>query len=157
MCFGDILLYESCQDGRRSVICEEEDNDLITTRFYTIDITATDPSGNVSNKKCSVAVVPKGHYHGKGSSRKGKGSSRRYNREMTGNSSKRSKGSGKGKYHDPDDLRREFGNSTQRYIIGELSVEWDSELDTELIVPPLPPSTRCKGSSKGSHKGSSAR
>lgn len=37
--------------------------------------------------------------------------------------------------HDPDDLRREFALSTQRYVISELSLEFDQNLDTVLTIP----------------------
>jgi hypothetical protein len=40
--------------------------------------------------------------------------------------------------HDPDDLRREFALSTQRYVISELSLEFDQNLDTVLTIPEPP-------------------
>jgi hypothetical protein len=40
--------------------------------------------------------------------------------------------------HNPDDLRMEYALSTQRYVISELSLEWDPKLNTNLAVPALP-------------------
>ena len=138
-----LYAIDSCQDHKhRGVVCDIEDNYFISTRFYDIEITATDLAGNVSNETCSVAVIPRGHYGRKSSKSKG---SRALN--------ERSKSS-KGGSHDADDLRKEFQKSTQRYCIADLSLVWDPELNTKLIEPPLPPDA--SSSSKGcSSKGSS--
>jgi hypothetical protein len=115
---------------------EETEDDSVTTRFYDIAISATDAAGNIGTKTCSVIVIPDDHYSGEGSLP--------------------SKGGGKGGKdrfdivdHDPDDLRREFKVSTKRYVISELSLEWDPNLDTTLEIPPLPVPEPDSGKGKG--------
>ncbi len=106
-----------------SSICEieETEDDSVTTRFYDISISATDDAVNTGTKICSVIVVPDDHYSKSGKSRSVDG---------IGKSGKSS--------HNPDDLREEYKLSTKRYVISELSLEWNPNLNTTLVIPPLP-------------------
>ena len=99
----------------------------MSTRFYEIAITATDAAGNTGTKVCSVIVVPDDHYVTNGKS--GKSSSP---------NPKSGKSSSIDQHTGHDDLREEYGLSTKRYVISELSLEWDPNLDTTLVIPPLP-------------------
>ncbi|KAL3781568.1 hypothetical protein ACHAW5_002577 [Stephanodiscus triporus] len=123
----------SCHDdSSSSSICkiEETDDDSITTRFYDVAISATDDAGNTGIKICSVVVIPDNHYGVGSIGKSGK----------SGSVDSRSK-SGKGSIvgHDPNDLREEYKLSTKRFVISELSLEWNPNLDTTLVPPPLPP------------------
>ena len=102
-----------------SSICkiEETEDDSVTTRFYDIAISATDDAGNTGTKICSVIVIPDDDYSVDSIGKSGKSSRVR---------------------HNPDDLREEYKLSTKRYVISELSLEWDPNLDTTLAIPPLP-------------------
>lgn len=168
------FFFCSCQDGRSNTICEIEHNPVITTRFYDIRVMATDPAGNVSEQTCSVAVIPKGHYNKRkkdsksdSNSKSSRGDSRllemlegtagdKPSHQMPKKTdSKKMHGKGKGKgdieyHHDPDDLRREFMKSTQRYVIASTTLVWDSELNTDLDEPPIP---ECEKEEKKSGKG----
>ena len=122
----------SCHDSNKNKgnICEVEENDTdeITTRFYDIEIFATDAEGNIGRGTCSVIVVPPGHptYKSLKSARatKGKGSPP----------------------HTPTDLFDEFKSSVQRVKVGSYQHVWNPTLDTNLEVPPLPRSRSTKGS-----------
>jgi hypothetical protein len=146
---------------------EETENDSITTRFYDIIISATDAAGNVGSKTCSVIVIPDDHYcgDGNGSTAGGLSSKKKCGGKSTKGipnggqrgvrhlasfddlstrklqlPKKLTKAS-KGVLNDehfPDDLRMEYALSTQRYVISELSLEWDPKLNTNLDVPALP-------------------
>jgi hypothetical protein len=116
-----VMYFISCHDddylGRGS-ICEidETRDDTVSTRFYDIAISATDAAGNTGTKVCSVIVIPDDHY---------------------ATSGKSGKSSGIGQHASPDDLREEYRLSTKRYVISELSLQWDPNLDTTLVIPPL--------------------
>jgi hypothetical protein len=131
----------SSNSGKTS-ICEIEETkgDGVTTRFYDIAISATDAAGNIGTKTCSVIVIPDDHY----------------NVRTVGKSEKSSVGkSGKSSSfsHDPNDLRAEYKLSTERYVISELSLEWDPNLDTTLSTPPLPtPNINSKSSKSAQTK-----
>ena len=107
----------------------------MTTRFYDIAISAADAAGNIGTKTCSVIVIPDDHYSGGSFPSKGGG-----------------KG-GKGEFdtvdHDSDDLRMEYEVSTKRYVISELTLDWDPNLDTTLEIPPLPVPEPDSGRGKG--------
>ena len=147
-----------------SAICEIEEtaNRTVTTRFYDIIISATDAAGNVGTKTCSVIVIPDGHYGiagSKKSSKKGgtKGPKGMQNGgqiqrgvrhlesfgDLSGRNLQLPKKVKKGvnglpnNEHDPDDLRKEYARSTQRYVISELSLEWDPKLDLTLPNPEI--------------------
>lgn len=109
-------------------ICEVEENDTteITTRFYDIEIVATDIEGNIGRGTCSVIVVPPGHptYKSFKSATKGKGSPP----------------------HKPTDLFDEFKASVQRVKVGSYQHVWNPILDTNLEVPSLPRGRSTKGS-----------
>jgi hypothetical protein len=115
------MYFISCHDddylGRGS-ICEIEEtrDDTVSTRFYDIAISATDAAGNTGTKVCSVIVIPDDHYASSGKS---------------------GKSSSIGQHNGPDDLREEYRLSTKRYVISELSLQWDPNLDTTLVIPPL--------------------
>ena len=114
------MVIFSCRDDlSSSSICEieETEDDSVTTRFYDIAISATDDAGNTGTKICSVIVVPDNHY-------------------IVDSIGKSGKSSRVG--HNPDDLREEYKLSTKRYVISELSLDWDPNLDTTLAIPPLP-------------------
>ena len=113
----------------------------MTTRFYDIAISATDAAGKIGTKTCSVIVIPDDHYTGR----------------SAGNSKKSSVGkSGKSSIvgHYPDDLRVEYKLSTERYVISELSLDWDPNLNTTIVIPPLPtPNINSKASKSAQTKG----
>ena len=114
------MVIFSCRDDlSSSSICEieETEDDSVTTRFYDIAISATDDAGNTGTKICSVIVIPDDHY-------------------IVDSIGKSGKSSRVG--HNPDDLREEYKLSTKRYVISELSLDWDPNLDTTLAIPPLP-------------------
>ena len=114
------MVIFSCRDDlSSSSICklEETEDDGVTTRFYDIAISATDDAGNTGTKICSVIVVPDDHYSVDSIGKSGKSSRVR---------------------HNPHDLREEYKLSTKRYVISELSLEWDPNLNTTLAIPPLP-------------------
>jgi len=126
------LVIFSCRDDlSSSSICEieETEDDSVTTRFYDIAISATDDAGNTGTKICSVIVVPDDHYIVDSIGKSGKISSV----DSIGKSGKSSRVG-----HNPDDLREEYKLSTKRYVISELSLDWDPNLDTTLAIPPLP-------------------
>jgi len=176
----------SCQDDdKSSSICEIDKNVDVTTRFYDIQITASDAAGNEGTKTCSAIVIPEDHYCNDGMSSTASKSSKRCgskgskstgsvldgvgarralhqseesfslyddSRALQGlvtKSIKSSKGINQ-EEHNPDDLRMEFTRSTQRYVITELSLEWDPNLDTTLLIPPLPEVVPSGLGSKGS-------
>jgi len=62
-------------------------------------------------------------------------------------------GKGKVYHHDPDDLRDEYELSTQRYVIANMTLIWDSALNTTLEEPPLPDCEDKEKSSKSKGKG----
>jgi hypothetical protein len=128
---------KSCQDDHgRGPLCETDET--VSTRFYDIEIAATDAAGNVGRKTCSVIVVPSGHYGGEESSKSSKGKKAGSSRKLKGGKSKGSKKSRVEEVpHDPDDLRMEYPLSTQRYVVSSLSLLWDATLNTVLVVPPL--------------------
>ena len=126
------MVIFSCRDDlSSSSICEieETEDDSVTTRFYDIAISATDDAGNTGTKICSVIVVPDDHYIVDSIGKSGKISSV----DSIGKSGKSSRVG-----HNPDDLREEYKLSTKRYVISELSLDWDPNLDTTLAIPPLP-------------------
>jgi hypothetical protein len=123
----DIL---SCHDdSSSSSICEleETEDDSITTRFYDVAISATDDGGNTGTKICSVIVIPDNHYDVDSIGKSGKSGS------LFGKSGKSGIVG-----HDPNDLREEYKLSTKRYVISELSLEWNPNLNTTLVPPPRP-------------------
>lgn len=161
-----------------SIICEieETEDDTVTTRFYDIIVSATDAAGNVGSKVCVVIVVPQDDCeHGKGAgglkSKKQCGGSKSSKViqnggqrgedldsavDFSGRNLQRSKKSAKSSKdlvtpneNNPDRLRTEYALSTQRYVISELSLEWDPNLDTALTVPPLPDTQTNPGKGKG--------
>jgi len=157
---------QDCDSDSSGLFCkaEETDDDSITTRFYDIEISATDAAGRVGTATCSVIVVPENHYECgenscKGKSGKGKGSymdSRHLRRRHL-----ESKGS-KGRVeciHEFDDLRKEYNLSVERNVISDLSLEWNPELITSIDPPPLPeifPKSHGKGKGKGAKGGFSS-
>jgi hypothetical protein len=148
---------------------EETENDSATTHFYDNTISATDPARNVGTKTCIVIVIPEDHYcaDGNGSKVGGQNPSKKCgskgtkgiqnggqrgvrhlasfddlssrNLQLPKKTTKASKGLLNDE-HNPDDLRMEYALSTQRYVISELSLEWDPKLNTNLAVPALPAS-----------------
>jgi hypothetical protein len=150
----ELLHISSCQDGRDDVICEIDEVVNVTTRFYDIEIVATDSAGNVGVETCSVIVVPDDHYEDtieltSSSKKSGKASSKASTRKLKGILSKSSKTSKSKKSskqngkmveepHNPDDLRLEYPLSIQRYELASFSLLWDNSRDTTLKVPPLP-------------------
>lgn len=180
------LLSFSCQDDETSgskgskssgkgasatSICEIDENDSVTTRFYDIAISVTDAAGNVGTRTCSVIVIPDDHYCGVGNGSKGKNCGSKGAKGIIPNGGQRGarhlassddlsgrnlqlpkkvkKGSkGLNNEHDPDDLRKEYALSTQCYVISELSLEWDPKLNTILAIPPLPELNVGNGKSK---------
>ena len=89
----------------------------MTTQFYDIAISATDAAGNIGMKTCSVIVIPDDHYTGHSAGNNKKSSV-----------GKRRKSSIVGHYL--DDLHVEYKLSTERYVISELSLDWDPNLNT---------------------------
>lgn len=155
----------SCKDpsNEDELICKGEDS--VITRFYDIDIKATDNAKNVGEAKCSVVVVPEGHFQGPSNMKSGKRSyTSSPNLPSSGFSSKSGrkcrpkgvKGSKKSSskagldIHDPNVLRLEYQNSLQRFTLSRFSHEWDPTLVTSLNAPPLPASIPVTGSSKKS-------
>jgi hypothetical protein len=146
---------DSCQNGGRgsSPICEVEDKANITTRFYDIEISATDAAGNVGAVTCSVIVVPnmdnEDEIIGK-KSKKGvrklaeSSSSPRALKSASKNSKSKTSKRGKGipeveeELRDPNALRLEYAMSTQRFVLSEATLLWDAEKNTALAAPPLP-------------------
>jgi len=104
-----------------SVLCTKEDpwTGEITTRFYDIEVSATDAAGNVGTKTCSVIVVPPDHYKC----------------NSNGSSSSSSSSDDGDCAHDENDLRRQYESSIKRRVISELEVKWDPELDTSILFP----------------------
>ena len=126
-----MVIFICRDDLSSSSICEieETEDDSVTTRFYDIAISATDDAGNTGTKICSVIVVPDDHYIVDSIGKSGKISSV----DSIGKSGKSSRVG-----HNPDDFREEYKLSTKRYVISELSLDWDPNLDTTLAIPPLP-------------------
>ena len=126
-----MVIFICRDDLSSSSICEieETEDDSVTTRFYDIAISATDDAGNTGTKICSVIVVPDDHYIVDSIGKSGKSSSV----DSIGKSGKSSRVG-----HNPDDFREEYKLSTKRYVISELSLDWDPNLDTTLAIPPLP-------------------
>ena len=120
--FSILFIFSCHDDSSSSSICklEETEDDSVTTRFYDVAISATDNAGNTGTKICSVIVIPDNHYDVNGTEKSGK----------IGKSTKVA--------HNPNDLREEYKLSTKRYVISELSLEWNPNLDTTLVPPPLP-------------------
>lgn len=158
-----IFVSISCQDSHdpKEEICEEEDS--VSTRFYDIVVSTTDASGNVANKTCSVAVIPEGHYkddkYSKSSSKSLKSGHRVLEETYDDNegyverSLEYKKPYSVPFKHDWNDLRDEYAHSTSRYVIDSLNVTWDPNLDTQLVVPPLPPVDKHHSSKGGKGKG----
>ena len=108
-----------------------------------------DAAGNISNKTCSVIVIPEGHYDGTAS----KGSKGSKSVLPVGgapdSTAKSTKGPKSSKQmqgscpfdHDFNDLRREYALSTERYVITSLNITWDPSRNTTLVPPPNPPPT----------------
>ncbi|KAG7365568.1 hypothetical protein IV203_038772 [Nitzschia inconspicua] len=149
----------------KSTICEveETENDSVTTRFYDVVISASDAAGNVGTKTCSVIVIPANHYCGDAEcGSKGSKSTKNVQNDVNGRnlqvSKKKSKAlNGRRNDHNPDDLRLEYLSSTQRYVLSELSLEWDQKLNTGLVVPELSPvltGKKANAAKKGQGKGS---
>jgi len=134
------LVIFSCRDDlSSSSICkiEETEDDSVTTRFYDIAISATDDAGNTGTKICSVIVIPDDDYSVDSIGKSGKSSRVRHNPDDCVDSIGKSGKSSRVR-HNLDDLREEYKLSTKRYVISELSLEWDPNLDTTLAIPPLP-------------------
>ena len=126
------MVILSCHDdSSSSSICELEETEdhSITTRFYDVAISATDSGGNTGTKICSVVVIPGNLYGVDSIGKSGKSGSV----DSTGKS-----GNSGIVGHDPNDLREEYKLSTKRYVISELSLEWNPNLNTTLVTPPLP-------------------
>lgn len=126
-----------------------DENENVSTRFYDVEITAQDAAGNVGKAVCSVIVVPPNHYGLLENDEGGKGGKKankaRQLRELKGGKGKGGKKGGDGgtgnpgTIHDPNDLRKEYPLSTQRYLVSAKRLLWNRDLDTKLIVPPRPP------------------
>ena len=172
----------TCRDERgESVLCEPEPEiieiddyeEVELTRVYDIEVSATDEIGNVGSTTCSVVVIPKHHpsttsicgssksakathrtlLKGETKSGKAKGDSTKSvkGKESSWSSSKSSK-SIKCLDHDNNDLRREYDLSTQRFIVSDLDLHWDTSLDTTMDKPLQPISGKSgKSSSKATH------
>jgi hypothetical protein len=152
-CFSISKSVDSCQNEGRgsSPICEVENKANITTRFYDIEISATDAAGNLGAVTCSVIVVPdmdnedeiRGKKSKKGVRKLAESSPRALKSASKNSKSKKSK-RGKGtseveeEPRDPNALRLEYAMSTQRFVLSEASLLWDAEKNTALVVPPLP-------------------
>lgn len=142
-----LLMKPSCHENGHSdgSICEVDENKRITTRFYDIEVYAQDAAGNSGMKKCSVIVIPTGHYDldtevstvGKKGKAEQKGS---FNSRKSGGK-KGKKGGKKGlidgtqKAHKRNDLRNEYRLSTQRYLLSEENHVWDPALNNFLSIP----------------------
>lgn len=153
--------FPSCKDKSPSLICEDEAKSNITTRFYDIEVSATDPTGNVGQKTCSVAVIPDKHFRSKGGGSRsnnynkssshaaGHSSSYPFSTSPSDGTSSKGKGKGKGAPHSRNDLRAEYSRSRQRFEIETFEHEWDPRKNTTLVVPPLPLVGKGKGKGKG--------
>jgi hypothetical protein len=131
------MIIFSCHDASSSSsICEiegtEQGDGVVTTRFYSIAISATDNAGNTGTKICSVIVIPDNHYRVDRTEKSGK--SGNFDTIVT---------------HNPNDLREEYALSTKRCVVSKLSLEWDPNLDSTLVIPPLPePEINCSSKSE---------
>jgi hypothetical protein len=110
---------------------------VITTRFYDINITATDATGNIGVATCTVIVIPMAHYDLESGGMTPKGTLPKGGTAKFPKGSKSKSKSGQA-VHNWQDLRLEYALSSQRYVITELSLLFDPKLDTTLVVPPLP-------------------
>eukprot|EP00554_Chaetoceros_debilis_P013053 CAMPEP_0194119722 /NCGR_PEP_ID=MMETSP0150-20130528/40650_1 /TAXON_ID=122233 /ORGANISM="Chaetoceros debilis, Strain MM31A-1" /LENGTH=689 /DNA_ID=CAMNT_0038811533 /DNA_START=198 /DNA_END=2267 /DNA_ORIENTATION=- len=152
-------------DKRKEVVCNVEPSDSMksfTTRFYDIEIIATDLSGNEGSATCSVIVATE-HYPLKKKSKKGAGElaslSRGFNSRRRRNktsSTGQFRGGGKGGPKPPrptaNELLNEYVVSTRRYKIGSYKLQWDPTLNSADLPtqPPTMAPTRIGKKAKGS-------
>ena len=148
---------DRCRDDKadnRKISClVEKDIDQngveksFTTRFYDINVVATDTTGNAGDVTCTVAVVPEYHYpNSKYSKNAKKGSRERALKPASG------KGAPPSPHTPTNDLILELALSKQRFFLDEYELVWDTGLDEGLTTPAPTAAPTSKGakSSKSS-------